>query len=84
MQVNNHDIEDLIEKEFSISEFFQYLNEYTALEHKILSKLTRTDIKRDTGCSYYHIQKFCESKRLNLEAYFKLVKYARKQIAQLR
>lgn len=84
MPIDRDNIEYLIENELSMNDFFQYLNEYTQKEHIILAKCTRTDIKRDTGCSYYHIQKFCESKRMNLKSYFKLVKYARKLIAQLR
>ncbi len=84
MQLDTNEIEYLIENEPSMNEFFHYLNEYTDKEHTILAKCTRTDIKRHTGCSYYHIQKFCERKRMNLKSYFKLVKYARTLLAELK
>lgn len=84
MQADIKSIEYCIDQEYSMNDFFQYLNDYTEKEHAIIVKCKTKDVRQDTGCSYYHIQRFCERKRMNLKSYFKLVKYARRLTAQLR
>lgn len=85
MSKNIFSIDFCIDNEHSKAQFFEYLYEYAIPERELLKKLKIKDILRASSTSYYQIQKFKEgSEPISLEAYFKLVKYARQLVAQSR
>lgn len=76
-------IEYCIDNEHSKQDIYKMFSDHATKERIYLSKLSLPIIIKETGLSYWYIQRFINGQSISFKSYAKLVKYARNSIAQL-